>query len=116
MRIEFLRGESNPQRATVATPEGEVAWSHVLEESLSFVSGGYEFTHVEDVAAAIYDDGQDMYSVYRQGVTGFLYAIPWLFGFNEEAENDYSQSDVLIPVRKKEVVRTVWAAPWGTLG
>ena len=113
MRLEFLRGESDPWRATVATPEGECDWVDVLGFEDPFLSFGQEYRHVESVEVGWSGYDTAMYSIYERISDGRRYAIPWYIDGNEHF--DYSESDIMIPVEKKEVVRSVWTTPWGVL-
>lgn len=113
MRVEFLRGEDNPQRAMVATPEGENKWAEVLCFEKPFLSFGQEYRHVESVEIGW--DGYDaaMCAIYKRVSDGNHYAIPW--HIDGSGYYDYSESGTLIPVGRKEMVRTVWETPWGAL-
>ena len=113
MRVEFLRNKGNPERATVATPNGEAEWVNVLDWGKPFLSFGQEYRHVETVEIGWNGYDSKMCSIYERVQDGCFYAIPWVT--NEAGLFYCSESSDMLPVARKEIVRTVWETPWGTL-
>ena len=100
MRIEFLRNKDNPWRATVATPEGEAAWVNVLRFKETFLSFGQEYRHVDSMEVGWDGYDSEMRAIYERVLDGCRYAIPWRI--DGSGYFDYSESDIMIPVAKRE--------------